>query len=296
MPPKSHHYNPQVYLRRFVNPAAKNKLWEFDLRQGTARLSSPKNSGCEDYYHSFETVKGRDDASVEKSFSELENKLQKLFEVIRNKRPLSPEVWATLFLFAALQRARCPKMVNSLQNHLSEVYSYAFQIAKHSGGFDAAMKERGLDTELIRSTEPEITAARGLPVLMSLAANNGNRLAHTFARMGWGFLIAPPGMYFWTTDDPVCCWANREQNGFLRNAVGPANSNAEITFPLSRRVCAFGSWATPQTELYVAISPELVNTINLRNVSNGWRFAYGPTNVPEIRGLVENIAKSRATH
>jgi len=92
--PKSHHYNPQVYLRQFVNPASKKQLWEFDLRRGTVTLSSPKESGCEDFYHSFDRADGiRDHVSIEQSFHSIENKLPKFFETIRHKHPMSQDTW-----------------------------------------------------------------------------------------------------------------------------------------------------------------------------------------------------------
>jgi len=73
---KSHHYNPQVYLKQFVDPHRKKELWEYDLRTGAVKLSSPKKSGCEDYYHSIVGKDGaRDDKAVEESFSVIENRL-----------------------------------------------------------------------------------------------------------------------------------------------------------------------------------------------------------------------------
>jgi hypothetical protein len=143
VPPISHHYNPQVYLRQFVNPARKNELWEFDLLTGTAKKSKPKDCGCEDFYHSFTREDGsRDDETIEKSFHTLENNLPKLFECIRHSRPLSEQVFSSLMTFAALQRARCPMAVHSIQEGMSKVYQYAFDVMKHSPNFEKAMVEK----------------------------------------------------------------------------------------------------------------------------------------------------------
>src|SRR6266498_2061015 len=117
MAARSHHYNPQVYLRQFTNPARKKELWEYDLTQGTAKKSTPKLCGCEDYYHSFQRKDGvRDDDSIEMSLGRIENRLPKLFEAVRNKQPLPMGLWCRLFAFAALQRARSPVAIHSLQN------------------------------------------------------------------------------------------------------------------------------------------------------------------------------------
>ncbi|MDR3458080.1 MAG: DUF4238 domain-containing protein [Verrucomicrobiae bacterium] len=294
MTPKSHHYNPKVYLRQFVSPAAKNELWEFDLREGTARLASPKACGCEDYYHSFDTAEGvRDDDSVEKSFVNIENNLPKLFKLIRRQLPIPNDSWGILFLFAALQRARCPRALNSMQSGLSQMYAYTFDIMKQTSAFAADIEKMGLDLEAVRKTKFDITADRGVTMLMLLSVFADGKLASLFARMQWSFLVAPPGLYFWTSDDPVCCWADREPDNIFSTMVGPANADVEITFPLSKRVCAFAAWKSPAKQLYSIATAEQVKVINDRNIYNGWRFAYGPTNAAEICTLVQNIAKRR---
>ena len=296
VPPKSHHYNPQVYLRQFVNPASKKQLWEFDLGQGTAALSSPKDSGCEDFYHSFDLADGtRDDSSIEQSFQSIENKLPKLFETIRHKLPMTQDTWLTLFLFAALQRARCPKALHSIQDGLSRVYAHAFEIMKHTPSFAASMKKHGLDLEEVRKHEFKITADRGHTLLTLLSANADGSLPHTFNRMKWTFLVAPPQKYFFTSDDPVCCWADRDPASPFHAAVGPANSDAEITFPLSRRTCAFAAWERRSPDLYTNAIPAQVDAVNHRTMFNTRRFLYGPTNDPAILALVRTNAKRRAS-
>lgn len=124
MAARSHHYNPQVYLRQFTNPARKDELWEFHLTEGTAKKSTPKLCGCEDYYHSFERKDGvRDDDSIEKTLGKIENHLPKLFEAVRNRQPFPERLLGQLFIFAALQRARSPVTIHSLQNAWSQAFT-----------------------------------------------------------------------------------------------------------------------------------------------------------------------------
>jgi hypothetical protein len=294
MSPKSHHFNPQVYLRQFTNPASRKDLWQYDLRQGTVSRSSPKASGCEDFYHSFELKDdGRDDASLEQSFHSIENKLPKLFETLRHKRPLLEDNWLTLFLFAALQRTRCPKALRSTQDGLSKVYQHAYEIMKHSPSFSASMKEKGLDPEAIRKADISVTADRGTTLLTLLAANADGSLVKTFNRMKWTFLVAPPGHYFYTSDDPVCCWADRDPKSPFHAAVGPANSDAEVTLPLSRRACAFASWSKKSSTLYTDASSGQVEAVNYRTAMNGFHFLYGPTNDSALLSLVKRRAEIR---
>jgi hypothetical protein len=293
MPPKSHHYNPQVYLRQFVNPASKKELWEYDLRTGLASKSSPKDSGCEDYYHSLELADGgRDDESIEQSFQRIENQLPRLFESIRNKQLISERSWVTLFLFAALQRGRSPKAVHSFQKSVTEVQKMWFEMWKRSPDFDDTMKKHGLNPEEIRSTDFDITASRSHVLLSLLLGVLGNgKLAGLLNKMKWAFLVAPPERYFFTSDDPFCCWAPPEKRGPL-GAVGPASAHVEITFPLSRRICAFAHWESVPPTLYYNLPAERVDTINSRTIENSWRFVYGPTKDAQILSIVEEFAAS----
>ncbi len=294
MTPKSHHYNPQVYLRQFVNPARSKELWEFDVSSGSAKPSSPKQSGCEDYYHSFHKEGGvQDDSTVEQSFAVLENRLPELFEFVRNKRRPSVRVWETFFEFAALQRARSPIALHSIQKSTSELYSRMFDIMKTTPQFAEDMKAKGLDPEAVRNTEFKITANREHLLLSALTVYGSGNLTRLFSRMKWIFIVAPAGQYFWTSDDPVCCWADRDTSSAFHSMVGPANSDAEVTFPLSRRICAFAKWTEPSADLYNLASADQVKAINHRTVNNGWRYVYGPVNDGLIRGWVEKIAENR---
>jgi Protein of unknown function (DUF4238) len=58
VPTISHHYLPQVYLRRFTPRDNRKLLFEFDKSMGALRESSPKKSGCEDYFHAFKKQDG----------------------------------------------------------------------------------------------------------------------------------------------------------------------------------------------------------------------------------------------
>jgi hypothetical protein len=293
VPPRSHHYNPRVYLRQFVNPASRKELWEYDLGQGTVKQSAPKKSGCEDYYHSFELPGGvRDDESIERSCSDIENRLPKLVEVVRNNQPVSEFVWGTLFSFADLQRARCPKALHSIQKFLSDVKTRVFELWQHSHDFDEAMAKIGKNPDEVRSDHFDIAADHGHTVLLTLSAFDSGNLASLFGRMKWAFLVAPPDRSFSTSDAPVCCWAPPDNRGAF-GAVGPSNADVEITFPLSRRVCGFGNWGGTPLQLYHDLPADNTDVVNYRTVRNGWKFIYGPINDARILRLVAEVADFR---
>jgi hypothetical protein len=294
MTPKSHHYNPRVYLHQFKKPGTKKELWEYDLIKGTARLSSPKHSGCEDYYHSIETPNGRYDTTIESSFSDLENRLNDLFELIRHQREMPLEAWLTFFRFAALQRSRGPKFMDLFQRQLNDVFTRVYESFKTTPQFDAKMLEIGFDPEQLGKSNVSVKVARSTVLTSALDIYEEGHLFVALARKKWGFIIAPPDTHFWTSDDPLCCWAKRESSGPFSHIISPLDRDVEITFPMSRRICAFGATEIPLTQLYTDATANQVETINTRTVLNGWHFVYGPSNDPAILDLVKKIAKGRS--
>jgi len=287
-----HHYNPQVYLRQFVNPKRKKELWEFDLHNGTAKESTPKDSGYEDNYHSLTGGDGvRDDVTIEQSFQIIENHLPNLFETIRNTRSLSQRAWGTFFLFADLQRSRCPRNLASMQKFLDARYKQNFDLWKHSADFDDTVRRDGMNPDEVRGVNLESVARRDEALMPLIKAFWSGKGAKALRCMKWVFLVAPTNRCFFTSDDPLYCWARPDKRGPF-GAVGTANPNVEITFPLSRSVCAFGGWQSPFPRLYNQVRADTVDQINSRTVESAWRFVYGPTRDAKILNLVERAARS----
>jgi hypothetical protein len=294
MTPKSHHYNPKVYLRQFRSPASKNELWEYDLRIGTSRQSTPKLSGCEDFYHSFTRADGtRDDETIENSFHALENDLPKLFEEIRSGRRLSDKCFATFVTFAALQRARSPVALHSIQEGMSKVYQMSFEIMQTTPDFEKSMVEKGQDPEAIRKLNLQVKAERDSILLTMLSVFQDGELPRLLSEMEWTFLQAPPSSYFFTSDNPVCCWPPPGAKGIYRH-VGPSSPDVEITFPLSRRVCALGIWKPRFPNEFFQINQRQVEAINYRTIVSGWHFLYGPSNDNNILQAVKDLAAKRS--
>ncbi len=272
----SHHYNPQVYLRQFVNPKAKNELWEYNLKRCTSKRSSPKDSGCEDFYHSFLKGDGKqDNDSVEKSFHFVENNLKKLFDAIRQPQPLSPELWKVFFLFAAIQRSRNPKVLHSFQTGLGKMHELEVDIYKSQPDFRKKIQDAGLNPDKVKF---DVKADRGNALLMLLSRYPN--LAELFSRMEWSLLCAPQNKFFITSDDPVCCWSAKDK-GF----VGPSDKFCEITFPLSRRICAFGNWESALDERF-EIPDKKVDAINIRTFRNAWHCVYAPVEDKRISEII----------
>jgi hypothetical protein len=276
----SHHYNPQVYLKQFKDPKSKNLLWEYDLKKGTARESTPKLSGCEDYYNSVALKDGgHDDDTIEQSFFALENALAKFFDTVRcgsspgrvAQQTLCPELWDVFFAFAATQEARSPQLVSTIHNFLSDLHQFSFEIAKHSPSFQQALSKSGIDPEQVKIANVKVEAAKGSALLLSLEGIE--TAVQRFRQMGWTFFVAQPSKFFFTSERPVCLWLPPDERSVF--GIGLANKDIQITFPLSRRVCAYGRWRKAK-HLYEAVPNELVDAVNDRSIWNARHFVYGP--------------------
>ncbi len=283
---KRHHYIPQVYLRRFVNPQCKRELWQYSMQDGSAIASTPKAAGCADYYHSFQTATGRDDESIERSFHEQENNLPHLFESLRAHRDPDEKEWWTPFWMVALHMVRVPKFQDRFGAFMSEVYQHAFEISRHTPGFVAVCQQAGISP----AAEFKVTAAQDAVLCLSLARFLD--LTRYLNRMSWRFLCAPAGSHFFTTDAPVKLWAPPEDRGPF-DAVGLLTSGCELTFPLTRSVCAVASHESRPPHLYLPVDGAAVSRINQRVISGAYHYVYGPTDNPEIRSYTSAIAIQR---
>ena len=287
---KSQHYNPVVYLREFASNK-KKELWEFDLTQSTAKQSTPKDCGCEDFYHSVALENGeRDHVTIEKAFGPFESRLPELFKAIRNPtKPLCHEFWRVFFTFTAIQYSRSPKNVRKAHDFLSEIHQTGFEIlCAHSTDLKKRLTEQGVDP-LKAQVEFEMQASQGsalLPLLQTVEC-----VTNVFANMKWSFLYAPTSSFFVTSDKPVCCWLPADRRSIF--GVALTDPDVEITFPLSRKVCAFGCRESPYPQPYHSASGEIVDSFNVSTAMNGWRFVYGPSNDLKIVNAVQEVAKSR---
>jgi hypothetical protein len=268
----SQHYVPRFYLEKFAGkPGA--VLWEHDLETGIAQPSTAQECGCENLYHAVEQQDGTvDTETIENELAKVESAMAQLYKPLRARKQLSSDQWNVFHQFAALMSVRVPRFVDKLQNFLTEVLSKSYAIASHQPTFIADCVSRGVAKEDLDKFD--VKAARGFALTMSL---RGARTPHAlFSQMTWCFFIAPEKRFFVTGDCPV--------RGVVPNWNSPfppglADREIEMTFPLSRSLCAVGVWSeksTTSTE-YRPVDEKIVGAINGRTIMGAQRFVYAPT-------------------
>jgi len=240
------------------------------MSTGALIPSSPKKSGCEDYYHAFKRQDGSlDTESIENDLGQIETKIDRVYEAIRMRRPLTALEWRAFHVFAGSMTVRVPKFIQTFHDFASEVLEYGFEIMKTQPEFVKRSQELGVPPEVLENTKAR--ADRDSSLLMCLSAMETP--IKLFSRMNWQFLDASAGNHFITGDNPVFyCAPDRKPSLF---PPGLADQDIEVTFPLSGKTCAVAAWR-PSKVIYGEVDGKTVQLVNARTKAGAARFLYGP--------------------
>lgn len=272
-----HHFLPQVYLRKFVSPKQKPLLWEFDKADGVFRESTPKRSGYEEHFYTVTDVHGRrDNETIEKKFHEIENSVPKLYEALRKEENSIPqETFINFVKFAATMFIRVPGYIEMVGAVETDKLRAEFERVRNDPEFIARAESAGVRRDALAHARVE--ADRNY--VLTKAIRELHIPAIPFASMSWQFLKAPTDVHFLTGDHPVVhCNPNIEHAMFEIPLDDPA---IEVTFPLSRTLCALGKW-TEQQGWYRPVNSETVRSVNRRHLKASVRYIYSPTNDPQL--------------
>jgi hypothetical protein len=283
---RRHHYLPQFYLRKFTSRGERRLLWEYDKHTAAVRRSSPKQSGFSPNHHSFTRTGGRVDgetieARIKRDF---EDPMVPVYETLRRRALLNQKEWIAFCLFAASMMVRVPNYIANTQSMLTKLFQRSFDIMKHHDDeFRERCLKRGLPLEVLESAHVS-SATRDAALTFSLASFHIP--GKIFTRMSWQFLHSAPGSLFATGDNPVFYCDPEHQPSGLLTGVGLADRTIEVTFPLSRNVCALGTWYET-VRLHVDVEPKTVDLVNARTVGAALRFVYSSKNSRRILELVK---------
>lgn len=276
VPAISHHFLPQMYLRRFTHRQSKDVLWEYDKTTGLARPSSPKRSGCEDHYHTVKMPDGTIDTdSIEAALARIENDMALVYESLRNHRPLTETEWKAFYVFAGLMLVRVPRFVSTVDDVISNVVGAGFEMLQQSPQFVKACKEQGVPAEIL----PYFKAQANRDYSLSLCLDSMDLPVELFSQMGWAFLKAPANETFLTGDNPVTYRIPGRAKSFY--GVGLGDQDVEVTFPLSRNLCAVGAWKEP-AKAYVEVTAKEVRIANACTARAAKRYLYCARNDPRF--------------
>jgi len=281
-PKKKHHYIPVFYLNGFTN--LNGCLWVYDKGGKGPFESSPEGIAYENHYFSFMTPEGeKDSETIENFMMQLEGESSKVVQKILAGEALTEDERITFAVFVASMAVRVPNLRNNIQSSTAEMIKRltAFTAA-HKTGFASMVeqfeRETGqkidLPVEELRqwAADPEnYTVEVDQQYAVGMALSLMDRFVPIFFDMKWAFLKASGDFNFMTGDNPLY-YADPTHDPRSPYGVGLFNRKIQVTLPLSKDVCAFGTWEGD--EGYIDVGSQQVKSANRRAVIASVRFVF----------------------
>ena len=188
-----------------------------------------------------------------------------VYEKIRHRQLLDERQWTAFHLFAASMMVRVPNYIANTQATMTTMYRRMFDIAKvHDTEFRARCVADGVPIEVLEAASVK-TATRSAALYNIKLPRRSSVLHRCSARCIGSFCIRPLTCRSSLSDNPVFYCDPQHRPGFLQG-VGLANKTIEVTFPLTRTICALGTWQESK-QVHEAVGIEMVDLINPRKRS-----------------------------
>jgi len=265
--------------------------------------SSPEGIAYEKHYFSYITPQGeRDSETIENLIAIAEEEYSKVLKKILLKEGLSDDEFVTFASFIASMTVRTPNFRNNIQESTAAILKHMSKfMASHKENFESMLRRYEQETgEKIEMSVEELrqwtlntdnyTVRVDAQYAIGMALSLMERLTEIFAAMSWTFMEAGGEFNFMTGDNPLS-YIDPSHPAQSPYGVGLQNKGIEVTLPLSKNICAFGSWK-PNKKYYQA-STEFVRQMNRRTVKESGRFIFTDKKSQDIDKFVK---KYKNTH
>jgi hypothetical protein len=282
------HFVPRSYLSNFTDPsvAGGNRagIWQVDLAKcHYNQLTVDAVAARTDYY--TVQIDDQPDNFIEDMFGEIEGNASTVIRTISEGLSLPDEAESGVLAdFMAIQRLRVPAFREAVDNFYVDVATKLNAIAtenreRYARILRDAMPERTFSAEEIESAWNFARDPANYSIKMNADASlkplvaSMITVARSIADMHWSYLVAPEGSQgFMTSDNPVS-WGV-PGGGFYDS--GLMSKNAELVWPMTRRIAILGSWSDREDEL-LHVDEATVGRINNRILSRTQRYVFAPT-------------------
>lgn len=273
---KKQHYIPQFYLKKFVqktdNPKIEPSLWVH--KNGVSKKKSPSNTGFESYFYAIDG-EDLDKNHVEDLLSTIESDTKPVLD-----RMLSLGIHSITeherYIFArflSFMFSRTPKMRELNNIALSRVIKdYAFQ-KMNRDGIPLRFKNLSKDS-VIELLNEHWTLPKDALIGMGLYGSVNN--LPEFNDRNW-CLFHTNDSHFITSDHPVVLINKYVDND--KALPGIVMRNTDFMFPLSPRVCLYGSYDNVVNQSVSSAKVKEINSLIFKQ-STGCIFSYDQC--PEI--------------
>jgi hypothetical protein len=304
MKPKANHYVPQFYLNGFVEQDPERKaqpmLWVYEVNKAPRR-SRPRNVAFENYFYRYAKAGEKETIDIEQRLSELESIAAPVLRRLGDGRfSLTPQERGEFAGFISLIFARGPAFRDTSNTLAANMFLLQTKAIAHTPG---ALEQS------IRDYEEETGESIDMPVkeLRDFLLSDDYNLEQTskgfwlgtvfrtmvaliptIERMHWVLCVSKGNESFITSDNPVALYDPTPQMGGVGFASSP---NAELTFPINRRVCLVCRWKGKEGIAH--LSPFRVRQLNKRTIWQAYEYVYASERSSKIKNLVDKLHSGR---
>jgi hypothetical protein len=308
------HYVPQLYLKHFASPSGQIYLYRFLVSHVDVPIWKRASLGAVAYYVNLYThsALGTETDEMETWLGkEFESPAESVIQKVIADRRLTKEDWRVLIRFAAAQMVRTPafllanlpqwnQMMPAVLAQTTANVRREIDNAKSSGevaqtrGFP---KPQYFPVRVTREDDPakgiakittEVAVGRSLWLYsMRHLLTNSLEVLHEHR---WSILVAPRGISWPTTDDPVVRLNFRSATDYDFEG-GWARPKANILLPLSPRHLLFTQIGERAQEWGTVVSEGWAQMIRKILVEHAFRYVFSPVedaNIPLLRPRVVN--------
>jgi hypothetical protein len=250
--PRKHHYLPQFYLRGFS--ANGRSVFQVEKRGGRGYVSSIRDTVAIRDYHELDTVDAEDPTVIEKRLAQVEAPLAEALARAVRCGVTTPETHNLLIQLVALLRVRVPAFKAGIEAFLQNAVRSVGLMMERKGELPPPPK--GFE-DILRIDNLSITISNWklLEFMFKIAADR--RLFDMLAAMKPHVLRAPEGTFFLTCDQPVAIF-HPTASPTDAYGIGLADTDTELSVPLSSGVLLLLSWETKSASDRAATADEMI--------------------------------------
>jgi len=274
---RKHHYIPRFYLSKFIDPVCISTkdpyLWVFKHGATESHKKSPKNCAVLTGFNDVRLKDGTVSVDVEDNLAKLESEAAKIYKKIERHDILGDRDRVIFSEFIWAMQMRTPYQRENTNRIYKEIDLMILRIsASHPEYLKRILTECNEQNEPPSDEEvkklQEIIAAGefdlNIPQEYSIMnmAEHAQEMSKIISKMNWGFMIAPEGLNFITSDNPVIIKDPNNKSKFYGDGY-LSSKTIELTFPLTPKICLLATWKVLSGD-YAEVDRESIFAVNDR--------------------------------
>lgn len=289
--PKSHHFLPQFYLRRFAD--YREGLYQFEKTSSSRAIPTKvSKTGCKRDYHTLDWEdEPTDRSSVEKHLSMSENHQEQMLTSLSKDPVVIENLRHELIAFVTLMYHRVPSFKRDIEVGLQDIVNATARMMYRKGklpdppdSIQQLIQEKGDNI-----FNAKISNWKLIEMMFEQAANSP--ISSILDSMNMAILeVEEDSSFLITSDTPVVLY-DADFNLKPAYGCGFAHKSAEISFPLSSKTLLLFSHSDIP---YSSLPCDLVHHFNLRMIVSAERFIYSQEPSANLLGDIHKLHNQQA--